>query len=436
MAIDLFTDDLGALANDELLSAVESFAAANVNEGWRHDFTVEWCDSALKKVAAFANTFGGLLLVGIKKDKSDLRCELRGVDSPNEYKTRIASSIAANISPTPNYEVYECSVRASPNKRICVVRLRAGKALHLLTKKGIEPVYVRNEDEARPADAAQLRRLIDREREMAAGVQNASERAQRLAQALVVLCGYRNEDSATWDYSGCRQSDTFLRLSLVPTEVIPIALERSVENRVVSLINELYPRVYSLVRQSKANDTENRDADFYEYVWYHKSLDYEERWRVISDGAIGHSTQMAYKDPQKAVWSVVDLAVYIILFLRLGMRWWKTMGYFGEGNLYAQLSICGLGLLQSDSSGTFGRCFDPTYESTSRSVRQTIPRDAVLVSGRPREQASAEIRLTYFTATDGIPRLATSLLNSLLRSLGHAAVWEPLEQSIRLLAAS
>jgi hypothetical protein len=436
MAIDLFTDDLSAVTSEELLSGIESFAKANVNEGWRHDYTAEWCDPALKKVAAFANTFGGLLLVGIKKEKGDLVCELRGVDSPNEYKTRIASSIAANISPTPNYEVYECSVRASPNKRICVVRVRAGRALHLVTKKGLEPVYVRNEDEARPADAAQLRRLIDREREMAAGVQNASERAQRLAQALVVLCGSRNEDSDIWDYSRCRQSDTFLRLALVPTQVISIELERSVENRVVSLINELYPRVYNLVRQSKANDTENRDADFYEYVWYHKNLDYEGRWRVISDGAIGHSTQMAYTDPQKAVWSVVDLAVYIILFLRLGMRWWRTLGYFGEGNLYAQLSVRGLRLLQSESSGTFGRCFDPTYESTSRSLRETIQRDAVLVSGRPREQGRTEIKLTYFTATDDIPRLATSLLNSLLRSLGHAAVWEPLQQSIRLLAAS
>jgi hypothetical protein len=436
MAIDLFTDDLGAATNDELYSAIESFAKANVNEGWRHDFTLEWCDSALKKVAAFANTFGGVLLVGVKKQKTDLVCELRGVDSPSEYKTRIASSIAANISPTPSYDVYECRAAADPNKRFCVVRVKAGKALHLVTKKGLDPVYVRNEDEARRADATQLRRLIDREREAAASVQNASERAQRLAQALVVYREYENGNPATWSYSRRQKSDTFLRLVLLPTEVTSMALERSDENRLVSFVNELYPRVRNLVGRNEANDAENRGADFYEYVWYHKHLDYEGRWRVTGDGAVGHATQMAYRGPKKGVWSAVDLAVYIILSLRLGMQWWKAIRYFGEGDLFAQLSVGGLGLARGDASGTFVSCFDPRYEPTSRGARGSIRPDAILVSGRPRVRADAEIKLTYFTATEDLPRLTTSLLNLLVRSLGHAAIWGPLEDSVRLLAAS
>jgi len=435
MAIDLFTDDLSAATNDELYSAIESFARANANEGWRHDFTLEWCDSALKKVAAFANTFGGVLLVGVKKEKTDLVCGMRGVDSPSEYKTGIASSIAANISPTPSYEVYECCPAAHPNKRFCVVRVKGGKALHLVTKKGLDPVYVRNEDEARPADAAQLRRLIDRERGAAASAQNASERARGLAEAMVVHREYENEDPATWFYSRSEKSDTFLRLALVPSEVVPIEMERSHENRLLSIVNELCPRVYNLTGQGKANNAENRGAGFYEYVWYHRILDYEGRWRVTGDGALGHAAQMAYKDQQKAVWSVVDLALYVILFLRLGMRWWKVIGYFGEGDLYAQVSVPGLGLLRSDASGAFGHCFDPTYELGSGRTCGAIRPDAILVSGRPRVRADAEVKLTYFTATEDLPRLTTSLLNLLLRSLGHAAIWGPLEDSVRRLAA-
>jgi hypothetical protein len=436
MGIDLLTDDLSAATNDELFSSVEAFAKAQPNEGWRHDYTLEWCDSALKKVAAFANTFGGLLLVGVKKEKTDLVCELLGVESPNEYKTRIASSIAANISPTPSYDVFECCMPSIPSKRFCVVRVKAGKALHLVTKKGLDPVYVRNEDEARPADAVQLRRLIDREREMATASQRASAQAQRLSEDLPVYRGYQSTDSTTWFHSHGPHADTYLKLALVPTEIVSIEMEKSHEDRLLKIIYELYPRVHNLLARNKANHTEHRGADFYEYVWYHKDLDYEGRWRVTGDGGIGQSTQMKYQDPQKAVWSVVDLAVYVILFLRLSIRWWKEIGYFGEGHLYAQLSVRGSDLLRDDASGNFGRFFDPRYEQTSGPTRETIRPDAILLSGGAQNHAKAEIKLTYFTAIEGLARLTTSLLNLLLRSLGHAVLWQPLEESIRLLAGS
>ncbi len=436
MAIDLFTDDLSGVTNDELYSAIKSFAEANPSEGWRHDFTSVWCDSALRKAAAFANTFGGLLFVGIQKNKGDRDCKLLGVDSPTEYKTRIASSMAANISPTPNYDVHECADPTGPDRRYCIVRVRPGKVVHLVTKKGLDPVFVRNEDEARPPDASQLRRLIDRERQMAPGDRGASQRAQRLAGALPVCSGFENDDPAVWIYSPRHQSDTFLRLMLEPSEVFCFEMERTHENRLLSIIHELYPRVRNLAAQGKANDAERRGAEFYQYAWYHKSLNYEQIWHATGDGALGHGTQMAYKDPQKAVWSVVDLAMYVILFLKLGMRWWKAVGYFGEGSLYTQLSVRGLTLLRNDASGTFGSCFDPTYEVNSGPARKTIRPDSILVSGRSGESANAEIKVNYFIATEGLPRLATSLLNTLLRSLGHAAVWGPLEESVGLLAES
>src|SRR5712692_7699466 len=104
MAVDLFAVELSIVPNDELYEAIVSFARAQPTEGWRHDYTEQWSDSALQKVAAFANTFGGLLFVGIKKHSNDAVCEFPGVDSTSEYKTRIASSIATSISPVPVYD--------------------------------------------------------------------------------------------------------------------------------------------------------------------------------------------------------------------------------------------------------------------------------------------------------------------------------------------
>jgi hypothetical protein len=52
----------------------------------------------------------------------------------------------------------------------------------------------------------------------------------------------------------------------------------------------------------------------------------------------------------------------------------------------------------------------------------------ILATARPTDMAGADVRLNYFSATTDNTRIATSLLNSLLRCLGHAAVWELLEK--------
>ena len=105
-----------------------------------------------------------MLIVGVKKDKGDTEPLLTCVNSATEYKTRIASSIAANISPVPSYSVYECYKPGGPNSKLCVVQVRNVNSFHLLTKMNIKPIHVRNEDETREADAADIRRLLERNR--------------------------------------------------------------------------------------------------------------------------------------------------------------------------------------------------------------------------------------------------------------------------------
>jgi hypothetical protein len=117
------TDDLAVLDNDDLYAAVEELTKAQPSEGWRLDYTEQWDDSALKNIAAFAHSFGGLLIVGVRKAKVDPAPKLVGVASTVEYKTRIASAIAANISPVPVYSIFECHMPGTPTQKVCVVRV-------------------------------------------------------------------------------------------------------------------------------------------------------------------------------------------------------------------------------------------------------------------------------------------------------------------------
>src|SRR2546426_228853 len=169
------------------------------------------------------------------------------------------------------------------------------------------------------------------------------------------------KDSDTWYLSSRQQSLTFLKLEMIPAERTLLELEKSHEDRLSNLLAEVYPRIRDTVRGNVANEAESRGADFYEYAWYHKELDYEGRWRITGTGDIGHATQMKYEfEGAEKVWSVVDLANYVILFVRLSLKWWESIRYFGEAYLYVQLSVPGLGV-QRSLDGYYTHAFDPTY---------------------------------------------------------------------------
>ncbi|MGB7282704.1 MAG: ATP-binding protein [Candidatus Acidiferrum sp.] len=78
-------------------------------EGYLLDYKEDVSDRFLRSVAAFANTFGGLLIVGVTEidGRPD---KLAGVSVQGEWKTRIASMVAANLFPCPQFEIAECAL--------------------------------------------------------------------------------------------------------------------------------------------------------------------------------------------------------------------------------------------------------------------------------------------------------------------------------------
>jgi len=424
MAIDLFRDDLTSASNAELFAAIKAFAETMPSEGWRHEYTREWQDSALKDVAAFANTFGGLLIVGVKKDKGDHECVLVGAESDFEYKTRIASSIAANISPVPGYRIYECHQPEEPKRRFCVIRVEAGQPLHLITKKGMEPTHIRNEDQTRPANAAELRHLIEREREAPELGERQAEKAHELLTYLHIGRSYKSDHPHTWQTSLSSNSQTFLKLALIPNEKLYVEMEKSHEDEFLRLVEHLYTRIHDA--KAVALTSTERGTDYYQRSWYHSNLDHEERWRVTGAGAIGHVTEME----RSGQWSIVDLAFYIILFTRLSLRWWESIGYRGNGRLYLRINLPGLKVHRS-VEGWYACIFDPAFYRGSAFGRRDIRKDAIILGQSPRDAANAEIGFSYFADEDELIRLTTAIMNQLLRSLGHVVAWPLLEKGIR-----
>ena len=169
MAVDLFSADLFRVTETELYAAVIEFTRCNhpandrTREGYTIDFKEKWSDRALRVVAAFANTFGGIIVVGVSEEGGRAR-ELVGEDSKGELKTRLAGSIAASITPTPSFEIAECALPAGPNRRLSL-RLGFAPRTEFISSPRRTPQYTFATRTRRSLRAAELRSLIARERD-------------------------------------------------------------------------------------------------------------------------------------------------------------------------------------------------------------------------------------------------------------------------------
>jgi hypothetical protein len=435
MATDIFTANLDSLKNDQLFELIERFAEAQPVEGWRHDYSESWTDSALKNVAGFANTFGGVLIVGIKKGAKDAACVLVGVESETEYKTRIASSIAANIAPVPAYDVFECSRPDAANKKFCIVRVRNDNRLYMITKKGFPPVFLRNEDETITANAERLRTLVDKERNAATIVQVTHHRAEQIRDGMVIGSNYQDTSTDNWYRSPRQQPTTFLKLQLIANDIIPFELTKTHEDMLWRLISTFYQRFYRNVRDGTSLEADERNIDYYDRRTYQKNLDYETRWRITGTGDTGFATQVKWSHSGQHYWSVVDVCRYLAIFIRMSMKWWEFLNYFGSGNIYVQLNLDGLKILRHPEIKSFVYAVDPTWAPGPQLSHPDIRNDAILVGDSPRNSGRAEAAVDYFSATSELGDVVGTLVNKVLRSLGHAADTELLRDSLNQVIA-
>lgn len=423
--IDLFTADFLRLSNDELYSAIDDFARAQPSESSRHDYKLTWTNETIKDVAGFANTFGGILIIGVAKGQRDAAATLTSVTSDREIMTGIASSIATNISPTPSYDIAEFQKPGETNKRFCIVRVRSDSRLYLVTKKEISsPVWVRNANETIRADAAQLRSLI--ERQAYTVVNRAESLIERAHEALMesMTIGDNYGSVENWSSGVLLRSDTYFKLALMPSENKWIPLDFSEEIKFKSMIHTHYRRIQSNLGRSPAVavDTINRSTDFYEYRWYHGNLDYEARWRITNRLECAHATQIKHGDN----WSLTDVVMYTILLLIVGSKWWQTFNYFGNGILYAELAVPQLQLSRG-SAQQFTKLFGPGEGDYA------LDGNVLFVSPQQRPYSRAYVEINSAVLLDVIPRVVTSLMNPLLRSLGHAVVWDKFEDTVRAI---
>lgn len=121
------------------------------------EFKEIYVDDIKKEVIAFANTEGGILYVGVRRDGVVV-----GVDNIDEVMQKIANSlkdsVAPDIMPFVTIKAIECS-----NKAIIEVAVNSGSSKpYYIKEKGLKPsgVYVRKGSSCQPLSDEGIRQLI------------------------------------------------------------------------------------------------------------------------------------------------------------------------------------------------------------------------------------------------------------------------------------
>lgn len=413
MSVNLYNADLNSLGGTEIYSAIEEFVrlsepeSERLGEGWTLDFKEQWSDEMLKHAAAFANTFGGLLLVGVS-EKGGKPQDIVGIQLRSELKTQIASSISANISPTPSFEIAECLHPRDAARRIAVVRIRNVNKLHYYMK-GDKPVYVRNEDESRPANAAQLRSLIEERTREPVNVdtgQLLKELSSRLYVTSAKQAGTYEERKANRT-----RSSTSLTVLFRPAETLPFLFDASTEELFDSVIARGFPEVARRWNDDRAERLESRSSDSYGIEFWQRDLDFEMNW-LFSPREVALVTQVNV--PISGFgnsWSLADVVLNVAFLLRSANSLWKALDFYGEARVACELKVEQLELYRATAG------FHSIFYNSELFVVPAIIKGGSLTGSLTR----AELGTTLISRTTDLSDTVSTITNQLLRGLGYSA---------------
>jgi hypothetical protein len=377
MPIDnLFINDLTLTTPTELADAMVSLARSGIEEKFRLDFKAIWQpERQCTDIAAFANSYGGLVVIGV----SDDRQLFHGTPSPknSDLKTQISSVIAARIAPVPMFEVHTCPAPDNAANRLVLIRISPQPRLHLYLKSD-RPVYVRNEDGTIPAAAPQLQALLDR-------VRNAEVSQMPLPNPLQPIAGdfYPTKATEMSDRLTSRhsldqrmRSEAYLQIGVVPERLSNLAIDAGVEQQFKQLIYRSYPSIDER-RQVDLGHTileyEDRRNSWSSFRHRDLDRDHEVVWAFDSRGIVQCVFEIADRvgNGPANLWSLVDLFISLQSTLRLAHEFWQQLGVYGGGQVAARLEI--LKLTPFRSNGLYMPLFYRTEIQVSASVVEAVP---------------------------------------------------------------
>jgi len=427
MAVDLWTADFSTVQGTALYAAIADFVRADLPqrdrtpEGYTIDFKEKWSEKSLRVIAGFSNTFGGILVVGVSEENGRAK-DIVGEMFASEIKTRLAGSISANITPTPDFDAAECQLPTAPDRRLCVIRVRPANRIHFLTRRGDSPIYIRNEDQAIPAPAAELQNLIRRERDV-----DPLAATQALADFIFpnLLPITKSASSAAGGTAGpVRTAADAFKIAIIPERVSRFPLDRSIEKTFRNIVFNTFPTFSFAGDYSTWNSSEVpvRRGDFYRIDYRHIERDIERKWLFTRAGAVGYASLLPLPmSAERSIWSLPDLAIELVASIRAAHEFLAHLGYLGTVQLRASMNPGSSDLYME--RGTL-----PILRYNSVPAEPWPAAMLAIPNKRENRWVTFGMSLSFHTRTEGLSLAAADLLNDVLRELEYGAELLQLER--------
>jgi hypothetical protein len=211
--MSIFSKPLSQLGTADLQELMQEQAVENLRLEFK--FEIPEKDEMLKKLSAFANTFGGLMVVGASASSKDGRLtDLPGVEKTSGFKQKVVDWCFKGVSPPLEVDVSDpISTPSGNGKFVYVIKMaESDVAPHFMS--GRKGVWVRTNEfsgrtELQLADEHELRHLFDRRRLILERREALLQRARKRYDALA--------DKTNTDLGGTRTKlGSRLELAIVP----------------------------------------------------------------------------------------------------------------------------------------------------------------------------------------------------------------------------
>jgi hypothetical protein len=403
---NLFTDPLSATTAQDVREflCLTSPESQRPQECPQIDYKIDLPQDLGDSIAALANTYGGLVFIGVKSDKAkqNIPVAMPGAKIGGDAKARLTDKIISTVTPRPDFEVHSVPI-GTAGEVVAVIRVRQGSFPPYEYSQGATiRIPVRVQDTNRQATVREVEDLFKRR-------ESLNRPPEEVAR------NYLNSDYffCTIDALHGEVQDPFIhKVVVVPRVALRLRLDSKVERGFRALARSSFQTTYEF--------TGVRRLGLY-LQGEHRKTPCHRIWRIWSDGTVGFASNHSRLQGPEAVG---NLAADLLFTCRLAAKIFQEQAYFG-GSVLADYLSC--------PSRKFAPLFPPPgREGDYDEVRGIYFEDAI-PPGQP-DKATCIEEMDWPTLSDARETVASVMLDQVRHITGARIDFDKLLEAVSRIA--
>lgn len=313
----LFTKEITKITFED----VSNFCNEQIRESINLDYKKDFPNDLEKTIAAFANTMGGLIIIGVDESDGKPKLPVEGLEYKEGLSERITNIILSNIYPPIFPEIQVCEpVR---NKTFVIIRVpQSNITPHFIRHR--TQIYIRTNDISHPeelASAEQMEWLRDKRKQ-----------SEELREILLNNAQERYSNYLTL-YKSPGIPFGEMTLSILP--LYPSTLYKTYRE-IKQIADEIKAKGYGHEFPylfSEARSVENGAVQFF----YSKDTKYIEYTELNQFGLLYYKKDIGYQKEEKSgdktekikEIHLSDIITCVDLFLEASTNFYEKLGYWG-----------------------------------------------------------------------------------------------------------